>query len=68
MTKTFLAVEGGQAAASSRVHETVEIMTSVVVDTLKRRQPNGGTLMIEDIQDQVELAQMRNGDHKVARS
>ncbi len=68
MTKAFLALEGGQAAASSRVHETVEIMTSVVVDTLKRRQPNGGTLMIEDIQDQVELAQMRNGDHKVARS
>ncbi len=68
MTKAFLAVEGGQAAASSRVHEKVAQMTDLVVETLKRRQPNGGTFMIEDIQDQVELALMRNGDHKVARS
>jgi ribonucleoside-diphosphate reductase alpha chain len=56
MTKAFLAVEGGQAAASSRVHETVEKLTNLVVDTLTRRQPDGGTFQIEDIQDQVELA------------
>ena len=68
MTKAFLAVEGGQAAASSRVHETVANLTRLVVETLKRRQPNGGTFMIEDIQDQVELALMRNGEQKVARS
>ncbi|MDJ0882173.1 MAG: ribonucleoside-diphosphate reductase subunit alpha [Gammaproteobacteria bacterium] len=68
MTKAFLAVEGGQAAASSRVHETVEKLTHLVVETLKRRQPNGGTFMIEDIQDQVELAMMRNGEQKVARA
>ncbi len=68
MTKAFLAVEGGQAAASSRVHETVESLTNRVVDNLKRRQPNGGTFIIEDIQDQVELALMRNGDQKVARA
>ena len=68
MTKAYLAVEGGQAAASSRVHETVETLTDQVVDNLKRRQPNGGTFMIEDIQDQVELALMRNGDQKVARA
>jgi ribonucleoside-diphosphate reductase alpha chain len=68
MTKAFLAVEGGQAAASSRVHETVEKLTNLVVDNLKRRQPNGGTFVIEDIQDQVELALMRNGEHKIARA
>ncbi len=68
MTKAFLAVEGGQAAASSRVHETVARLTDMVVDNLKRRQPNGGTFVIEDIQDQVELALMRNGEHKVARA
>ncbi len=68
MTKAFLAVEGGQAAASSRVHERVEVMTNLVVDALKSRQPNGGTFLIEDIQDQVELALMRNGEQKVARS
>ncbi len=68
MTKAFLAVEGGQAAASSRVHETVEKLTDLVVDTLTRRQPDGGTFHIEDIQDQVELAMMRNGEQKIARA
>ena len=68
MTKAFLAVEGGQAAASGRVHETVEQLTNLVVRTLTRRQPDGGTFQIEDIQDQVELALMRNGEQKIARS
>lgn len=68
MTKAFLAVEGGQAAASTRVHETVEQLTDLVVATLTRRQPDGGTFHIEDIQDQVELALMRNGEQKIARS
>ncbi|MDC1286613.1 ribonucleoside-diphosphate reductase subunit alpha [Gammaproteobacteria bacterium] len=68
MTKAFLAVEGGQAAASGRVHETVEQLTNLVVNTLTRRQPDGGTFQIEDIQDQVELALMRNGEQKIARA
>ncbi len=68
MTKAFLAVEGGNAAASSRIHETVADLTGKVVDSLFRRLPDGGTVHIEDIQDQVELALMRAGDHKVARS
>jgi ribonucleoside-diphosphate reductase alpha chain len=68
MTKAFLAVEGGQAAASSRVHETVERLSNLVVDTLTRRQPDGGTFHIEDIQDQVELSMMRNSEQKVARA
>ena len=68
MTKAFLAVEGGQAAASTRVHETVEQLTDLVVGTLTRRQPDGGTFHIEDIQDQVELAMMRNGEQKIARA
>ncbi|MFT5224983.1 MAG: ribonucleoside-diphosphate reductase alpha chain [Polaribacter sp.] len=68
MTKAFLAVEGGQAAASTRVHETVERLSNLVVETLTRRQPNGGTFHIEDIQDQVELSMMRNGEQKPARA
>jgi len=68
MTKAFLAVEGGQAAASTRVHETVEKLTDMVVETLTGRQPGSGTFHIEDIQDQVELAMMRNGDQKIARA
>ncbi len=68
MTKAFLAVEGGSAAASARVHDTVAELTRQVVEALRRRNPAGGTVHIEDVQDQVELALMRNGEHKVARA
>jgi ribonucleoside-diphosphate reductase alpha chain len=67
ITKAFLAVEGGTAAASSRIHETVAKLTTMVMDTFRRRMPSGGTIHIEDIQDQVELALMRSGEHKIAR-
>ncbi|HZX18853.1 MAG TPA: ribonucleoside-diphosphate reductase subunit alpha [Pseudomonas sp.] len=67
ITKAFLAVEGGTAAASSRIHETVERLTEQVSATFKRRMPSGGTIHIEEIQDQVELALMRSGEQKVAR-
>jgi ribonucleoside-diphosphate reductase alpha chain len=67
MTKAFLAVEGGNAAASSRIRDTVKTLTEQVVCALTRRLAGGGTLHIEDIQDQVELALMRAGEHKVAR-
>lgn len=68
ITKAFLAVEGGTAAASTRIHETVEKLTQMVSTTFKRRMPSGGTIHIEDIQDQVELALMRSGEQKIARS
>jgi len=68
MTKAFIAVNGGQGAASARVREVVEQLTMGVVSALMRRQPHGGTLHIEDIQDQVELGLMRSGEHDVARS
>ena len=59
MTKAFLAAEGGTAAASSRIRERVSELTQVVTGVFKRRFPSGGTIHIEDIQDQVELALMR---------
>ncbi|MBN9475723.1 MAG: ribonucleoside-diphosphate reductase subunit alpha [Bordetella sp. SCN 67-23] len=68
LTKAFLAVNGGQGAASARVRELVEGLTKQVVHALIRRQPSGGTVHIEDIQDQVELALMRSGEHDVARA
>lgn len=68
VTKAFLAVNGGQGAASARVRELVEQLTSNVVGALVRRQPAGGTFHIEDIQDQVELSLMRSGEHDVARA
>src|SRR6056300_984605 len=67
ITKAFLAVEGGTAAASSRIHETVAKLTTQVKAIFERRMPSGGTIHIEDIQDQVELALMRAGEHKIAR-
>ncbi len=68
MTKAFLAVEGGSAAASRRVHDLVQDLTEQLKEALVRRNPAGGTIHIEDIQDQVELSLMRSGEHKVARA
>ena len=68
MTKAFLDVEGSQASGSARIHDTVHKLTEQVIEALLRRTPEGGMVHIEDIQDQVELAMMRAGEHKVARS
>ncbi len=68
LTKAFLDEEGGQAAMSSRVHELVEKLTNTVCESLLRHLQSGSTVHIEDIQDKVELALMRAGEHKVARS
>ena len=68
MTKAFLAVAGGHGAVSARVRDLVVQLTDNVVSALVRRQPHGGTCHIEDIQDQVELALMRSGEHDVARA
>lgn len=68
MTKAFLAVEGGSAAGSQRLHDLVAELTQQISQAFKRRLPTGGTIHIEDIQDQVELALMRAGEHKIARS
>src|SRR5258706_287638 len=68
MTKAFLAVHGNTAAASAGVRDKVAALTEAVVQSLMRRHPAGGTFHIEDVQDQVELAMMRAGEHQVARS
>ena len=68
ITKAFLAVEGGAAAASTRIHNKVNELASAVTITFSRRMPSGGTLHIEEIQDQVELELMRSEERTVARS
>ena len=68
ITKAFLAVEGGTAAASPRIRELVTGLAGLVSSIFVRRLPSGGTIHIEDVQDQVELALMRSGEHKVART
>lgn len=68
ISKAFIAVEGDSAAASNRIHETASLLAAQVTTVFLRRMPLGGTIHIEDIQDQVELALMREGHHKVARA
>jgi ribonucleoside-diphosphate reductase alpha chain len=66
ITKAFIAVEGSHAATSSRIHQEIEELTQHITQTFKRRLPGGGTIHIEDIQDQVELALMRKSQREVA--
>ena len=68
LTKAFLAVEGTNAAASTRIHRRVDELTAQIIGALTRRMPAGAATHIEDVQDHVELALMRAGEHKVARS
>ena len=68
MTKAFLSLEGSSAAASTRIHNEVELLSVKVNTAIKRRFPDGGVIHIEDIQDQVELAIMRAGYQDVARA
>ena len=60
ITKAFIAEEGSNATASDRIHQLIDAISEQITQTFKRRLPSGGTLPIEDIQDQVELALMRN--------
>jgi ribonucleoside-diphosphate reductase alpha chain len=68
ITKAFIAVEGTSATASRRIHDAVCDLTTQIVGALSRRADRARALHIEDIQDQVELALMRSGEHKVARA
>ena len=66
--KLISLIESGGAAASERIHKKVNELTENIVDVFKRRMPSGGTLHIEEIQDQVELQLMRSEEHPVARN
>ena len=68
LTKAFLAVEGTQNTTSSRIRDSVARLTQITLVALVRRRPDGGVVHIESIQDQVELALMRSGEHDVARA
>jgi ribonucleoside-diphosphate reductase alpha chain len=68
ITKAFIAVEGTGATSSRRIHDLVEELTVQIVEALSGRTDQSRALHIEDIQDQVELALMRSGEHKVARA
>jgi ribonucleoside-diphosphate reductase alpha chain len=68
VTKAFLAVEGADAGATHRVRDLVTDLTGRVVGALTSRGDARRSVQVEDIQDQVELALMRAGEHQVARA
>jgi len=68
VTKAFLAVEGNDAGATHRVRDLVAELTGRVVEALTSRGDARRSVQVEDIQDQVELALMRAGEHQVARA
>ncbi|SDM48024.1 ribonucleoside-diphosphate reductase class II [Allokutzneria albata] len=68
VTKAFLEVEGRDAGTSTRVRELIGELTLQVETALLRHSGPDKPLHIEQIQDQVELALMRGGHHKVARA
>ncbi|MBC8737210.1 ribonucleoside-diphosphate reductase subunit alpha [Paraburkholderia sp. UCT31] len=68
ISKAFMDVRGKDALISKRVHDGVSELVESVVGALVRSRPQGGSINIEEIQDQVELQLMRAGEHDVARS
>jgi ribonucleoside-diphosphate reductase alpha chain len=68
VTKAFLAVEGADAGSTHRVRDLVADLTGRVVVALTSRGEARRSVQVEDIQDQVELALMRAGEHQVARA
>lgn len=67
MLKAFLAVEHSQTP-SARIKDITQQLTKQVMMGISRRLKETGKVHIEEIQDQVELALMRAGEHKVARA
>ncbi len=68
MKKAYIATKGNDAANAESIQKTVEMLTLEITARLEQRWPEGGTVHIEAIQDLVELALMRAGEHQVARS
>jgi ribonucleoside-diphosphate reductase alpha chain len=67
MRKAFIASEGQSAANAAHVVDAIENLTKEVVYALNKQYPHGGTVHIEDIQDNVEKSLMTSGHHSVAR-
>ncbi len=68
ITKAVLATEGDAASDAAWVKETVDQIAEGVTERFHKLYPQGASINIEDIQDQVELGLMRNGLQQVARA
>lgn len=66
LIKAFVATEGQQATDSPRVIKQINDIAAEVSSDLNSRYPGGGFTHIEEIQDRVVFALMRNLLHQVA--
>lgn len=68
ITKAILAAEGHDAPNAEHVKQLAEQIVESIGSRFDKLYPSGGSINIEDIQDQVELGLMRQGMQKVART
>ena len=66
LAKTLAAVDESSAPSPAHLARSAEL-TRQVCAALTRIRPEGGTIWLEEIQDQAELALMRSGEHEAAR-
>ncbi|MBA3686239.1 MAG: ribonucleoside-diphosphate reductase subunit alpha [Planctomycetes bacterium] len=66
LAKAKLAADGGEVLAQ-RARDLCALLCRQVCEQLRNRRPEGGAFDIEEVQDQVELAMMRAGEHESAR-
>ena len=68
LKKAFIATEGDTIISSERITQLTSTLAKQVAYRLTHRPSSDGLVHIEAIQDLVELALMRSGEHKVARA
>lgn len=68
ITKAILATEEREISDPSHVKQLANQIVSGIYTRFQKLYPSGGSINIEDIQDQVELGLMREGMQKVARA
>jgi hypothetical protein len=68
VTKVYISVHGTNYVHSSSLREHVGKLAATVMQTIQQRHPTGGSIHIEEIQDNVERILMSNGEHDIARA
>ncbi|MXX95421.1 MAG: ribonucleoside-diphosphate reductase subunit alpha [Gammaproteobacteria bacterium] len=68
ISKAFIGVEGVASTGSTEIRNQIDSLAQSVTERFERGSINGAAINIEDIQDQVELALMREGLQKIARA
>ena len=68
ISKAFVEVEGPASTSSQKIRDQIHELAQSVVSRVYRGNPERAAIDIEDIQDQVELALMRDGLQRIARA